>query len=104
MTKSAWVLLGTVAAVTFLEASKKRTVCTIKGEVHPIKAFRKVWLIQNGDTIPAKRLGSRFQVAVKPGEYGIWIDAVAPFKDQMVNDIHLLDEQTSDLGEINLLQ
>ncbi len=104
MNKSAWVLLGTVVTVVLLEASKKRAVCNIKGEVHPIKAFRKAWLIQNGDTVPVKRLGSHFQVAVKPGEYGIWIDAIAPYKDQVFHEIKLTDDQVSDLGEIDLFE
>ncbi|WP_157474157.1 hypothetical protein [Flavihumibacter petaseus] len=104
MTKSAWVLLGTVTAVFFLEASKKRAVCTIQGEIHPVKALRKVWLIQNGDTVPANNLGSRFKIAVKPGEYSVWIDAIAPYQDHLVEGIRLLDEQTDDLGGIELIQ
>lgn len=83
---------------------QKRAVCNIRGEVHPIKAFRKAWLIQNGDTVPVKRMGSRFQVAVKPGEYGIWIDAIAPYKDQVFREITLTDDQVSDLGEIDLFE
>ena len=104
MNKSAWVLLGTVLAVVLLEASKKRAVSSIRGEVHPVKSFRKAYLIQNGDTVPVKRMGSKFQVSVRPGEYAIWIDAVAPFKDQQFSDIRLGEGQTSDLGEINLWQ
>ncbi len=104
MTKSAWVLLGTITAVVFLEASKKRAVCTIRGEVHPVKAFRQVWLIQNGDTVQGRRLGSKFQLAVKPGEYRIWIDAIAPYRDQTFADIRLQDEQVADLGSIDLFQ
>ena len=98
------MLLGTVMAVVLLEAAKKRAVCAIAGEVHPVKAFRKAWLIQNGDTLPVKRMGSKFKISVRPGEYGIRIDAIAPFKDQVFQQIKLTDEQTSDLGEIILAE
>lgn len=104
MTRSTWVLLCTIAAVTTLEASKKRTVCSIKGEIHPIKAIRKVWLIRNGDTIPASITGSRLNVDVKPGVYDVWIDAIAPYQDHLTADIDLYDNITMELGNIELLQ
>jgi hypothetical protein len=104
MTKSTWVLLCTIAAVTTLEASKKRTVCSIKGEIHPAKAIRQVWLIRNGDTIPASLTGTRLNVDVKPGVYGVWIDAIAPYQDHLTADIDLFDNNSMELGNIELLQ
>jgi hypothetical protein len=104
MNRSTWVLVGTIAAVTTLEASKKRTRCTIQGKVHPAMALRQVWLISNGDTIKTSHMDNEFQVAVKPGRYSIWIDAVAPYQDHRFINLDLTDETTMELGNIELTQ
>jgi hypothetical protein len=102
MTKSAWVLLGTIVTVTTLEASKKRNICTIRGEIYPAMALRKVWLIQDTDTLPVYQTLGKFQVSVKPGKYSVWIDAIAPYQDLHYKCIELSEEETIELGRLDL--
>ena len=104
MTKSTWVLLGTIAAVTTLEAAKERTVCNIKGQVVPAMALRNVWLINGKDTIQSRHIGSSFNLSVKPGKYTLLIDAVAPYKDHQFADILINNNNTMELGNIKLIQ
>lgn len=102
MTKSAWVLVGTIAAVTTLEASKKRNICTISGSVSPAMGLRKLWLIQDYDTIAINQQAGSFKVNVKPGTYRIWVDAVAPYQDLHIDSIALDEEGTRNLGDLQL--
>jgi hypothetical protein len=48
--------------------------------------------------------GNRLQLDVRPGNYAVWIDAVAPFKDHAYGPIDLYDNSTIELGNIQLLQ
>lgn len=102
MTKSAWVLVGTIAAVTTLEASKKRNICTISGRIMPAMGLRKVWLIQDFDTLAVNQQAGAFKINVKPGSYNIWVDAVAPYQDLRLDSILLEEEGTRNLGELHL--
>ncbi|MBC6489497.1 hypothetical protein ACFSQD_04140 [Flavihumibacter stibioxidans] len=104
MNRSNWVLMGTIAAVTALETAKDRNNCTIKGRVMPAVAVRNIWLIQDRDTIVSTCNESRFRLAVKPGRYSVLIDAVAPYRDQRWSDLDLSENNTVELGNIELVQ
>ncbi len=104
MTKSTWVLFGTIAVVTTLEASKERNICTIKGKVVPAMALRNVWLINGTDTIQSSHIGSSFNLSVKPGKYTLWIDAVAPYQDHQFANIEVDQDNHMELGSIELMQ
>ena len=104
MNRSNWVLMGTIAAVTALETAKERNNCTIKGQVNPSVAVRNIWLIQEKDTLVAPCNENSFRLAVKPGHYSVWIDAVAPFKDQQRSNLYLSESTTMELGNIELIQ
>lgn len=102
MTKSAWVLVGTIAAVTTLEASKNRNICTISGTVKPAMGLRKLWLLQDNDTLAIYQKAGSFEVNVKPGNYRIWVDAVAPYRDLKIDSITLDEQGVRKLGELRL--
>lgn len=104
LTTSAWVLLGSVISIAFLEYRKDRSVCTIKGEIFPAMALRKIWVIQDGDTIPTSCISNTFKVVVKPGPYLVWIDAVAPFQDFRYTNFATGEQAEIELGNIQLVQ
>lgn len=104
MTRSAWVLLSAALAVTTLETFKDRKVCTINGKIHPAMALRKIYIIQYGDTISSRFTANTFKIAVKPGPYIIWIDAVAPYQDVQFDNIASGDYKEVELGNIELVQ
>lgn len=104
MNRSNWVLMGTIAAVTALETTKERNNCTIRGQVNPSVAVRNIWLIKERDTIAAPCEKNIFRLAVKPGNYSVWIDAVAPFQDKQLSNLYLSENTTVELGNIELIQ
>jgi hypothetical protein len=104
MTKSGWVLLSIVLMIITTELFKDRTVCTVQGKIHPAMALRKIWVIQNGDTIPTSFATNTFKVKVKRGKYIVWIDAVAPYQDVQIDNIASDAEKNIELGNIELVQ
>lgn len=104
MTRSLWVLLSAVAAVTTLESIKDRAVCTIRGSIHPAMALRKIWIIQDGDTTATTFATNKFEIQVKAGHFTLWIDAVAPYRDIKFDHIASSSDNEIDLGNIELIQ
>jgi hypothetical protein len=104
MTRSAWVLVSAIAVITTLETFKNRTICTIHGSIHPAMALRKIWVIQDGDTLSTRYSTNTFSIDVKPGPYVVWIDAIAPYRDIQYDNNSIGEGKDIELGNIELVQ
>jgi len=85
-----------LAFITFANGS-------IKGKIIPADGASQVWAISSLDTLKAAISQGSFQVSnVKQGIYKIYIDAIDPYKDVVKESVHVSENGTVDLGEIQL--
>jgi hypothetical protein len=92
-----------IAAITFFLAFITFANGSIKGKIIPADGASQVWAISSLDTLKAAISQGSFQVSnVKQGIYKIYIDAIDPYKDVVKEGVHVSENGTVDLGEIQL--
>lgn len=77
---------------------------TIVGKINPPDAAESVWAISTTDSVKAGISTGQFALDVKPGTYKLVIDARDPYKDVLLENLQVAQDQTLDLGEIPLKQ
>jgi hypothetical protein len=76
---------------------------TIKGKIIPADGASQVWAISASDTLKAAISQGSFQIYnVTKGTYKVYIDAKDPYKDVVKEGVHVVEDGTVDLGEIQL--
>lgn len=77
----------------------------IQGKVSPVDGALDVLAIVGTDTLNTTVSNGNFAFRnVKTGTYTVVIRANAPYKDQSVKNVAVIDSTTTDLGLIKLLQ
>ena len=74
----------------------------IHGTVDPPEGAAKVWAISGTDSVSAIPVTGKFSMEVKPGNWSIVVEAVSPYKNVVVNNILVLESQSTDAGVIRL--
>jgi len=92
------VLLAILASFRFHHSVQT----SIVGKINPIDGATSVQAISGKDSVSASIVSGNFGLVVKPGIYHVFIDAVAPYKDAVMDNISVKEDQTVDLGEITL--
>ncbi|HWB24008.1 MAG TPA: carboxypeptidase-like regulatory domain-containing protein [Chitinophagaceae bacterium] len=96
-------LIAIIAVALTLFSFTLYAPASITGRVTPPEAIKDVWAMSLKDTFRANISQGGFSIMnVKPGTYKILIDAVAPYKDVIKEDVSVTDGQPVDLGEIKL--
>jgi hypothetical protein len=72
---------------------------SISGKITPIDAADAVWAVSTTDSVKAAISTGAFSLQVKPGTYKLIVDAKAPRKDVLLENIEVKD-QPVDVGEI----
>lgn len=76
---------------------------TIKGTVSPSEAARTVWTISGTDTLKATINNGSFDIMnVNAGTYKIVVEAASPYKNKVLDNITVMDGNTTDVGIITL--
>jgi hypothetical protein len=78
------------------------TATTIIGRVNPVDGANSVTAISGKDTVAATITNGAFSMLAKPGIYRITIDAREPYKDVVLDNVGVKEDQTTDVGEIVL--
>lgn len=104
MKKTFVTLIGIIACVVCLHAFRIIQGSTITGRVNPPDEVETVWAFSNTDTIRGTLSQGAFALTAKPGLWKVVIDAKPPFRDAVIENVEVKNNQTTDLGEIRLLQ
>ena len=99
------LLIFMTVALLILSAfiSKTKLITSIYGTIEPAEGAGKVWAVSGKDSVAVIPQAGKFSVAVgKAGTYKIFIQAIRPFKDAVVDNIKVEDGKSADAGIITL--
>ena len=103
MKKSFLTFLVVCIAVISLHAFRSLQTSGIKGLIIPADAIvTYVWAINGIDSIKVQPVKGEFALGVKAGTYKIIVDADAPYKDAVIDNVVVKDAVITDIGEIRL--
>lgn len=94
------ILATSIAGILAFTVSQS----TITGKVTPADGATLVWAISGSDSTKAPISAGAFALQVKPGTYKILVDAKAPYKDVILENLEIKEGQPLDVGEIVLQQ
>ena len=103
------VLLGSLLPLTMQRvASTQQTAdslqSSITGKVSPADGAEKIWAISATDSIRFGLASGIFSAQVKAGIYKLIVDAKTPYKDVLLDNLDVKENQVFDVGEIILQQ
>ena len=103
------VVLGSLLPLTMqLVASTQSTadalLSSITGKVSPAEGAELIWAISATDSIKFTVTSGNFSAQVKPGTFKLIVDAKAPYKDVLLDNLEIKENQVLDVGEIILQQ
>ncbi len=76
----------------------------IYGTIEPPDAANRVWAISSSDSVSGVIVNGKFNVDVKPGNWTLVVEALKPFKNAVVSNILVLENQSTDAGVIKLYE
>lgn len=82
--------------------SLDRVKSGIHGTIDPPDGAKKVWAISGADSVSTVPLNGKFSMEVKPGTWKLIVEAVAPYKNTMIDNILVQEGQPADAGIIKL--
>ena len=78
---------------------------SITGKVMPATSVDKIWAVKGSDSTSAMPASTgEFNLKVSPGTWKIVIDAKAPYKDAVKENITVESGKSVNVGEIDLQQ
>jgi hypothetical protein len=98
------LVLMCVASVTIGFIARQDTQSGIHGTIEPADGARKVWAISGMDSFSTIPVAGKFSVNVRPGNWGLLLEANAPYKNTAVNNLLVIDNQSTDAGVIRMNQ
>ncbi|HMK04448.1 MAG TPA: hypothetical protein VK489_09660 [Ferruginibacter sp.] len=77
-------------------------ISSIYGSIEPAEAAKKVWAIKGTDTLTVIPEAGKFSIAVSGGVWRLYIQAMKPYKDAVVDNIRVEEGKSTDAGMITL--
>jgi hypothetical protein len=102
----AYVVIGTWAFSGKGKEAKptEPSASSITGKVSPADAANSVMVVSGKDTLHGPLANGIFTVAVKPGVHQLIVDARAPYRDALLDNLSVTENDVLDVGEIVLKQ
>lgn len=97
---AAYVVIGTFA----FSGKGKEIRSAISGRVSPADGVEQVMVISGKDSARTVTTAGGFTVEVKPGVHQLFVDAKNPYKDVLLDNLNVTENEVLDLGEITLKQ
>ena len=91
-----------ILVMTGLAFFKSKTA--IVGKVNPADGAETVWIMGEKDSLKTGVSDGQFYFEVKPGAYKLMVNARPPYKDVVMDNLVVKQEETLDVGEIILKQ
>ncbi|HYE55126.1 MAG TPA: carboxypeptidase regulatory-like domain-containing protein [Chitinophagaceae bacterium] len=104
MKKTGLTLCATILGVVALHSFNYKKAGSITGSLVPADGAVNIWAIQATDTVRAVIANGIFSFSTRPGAWKVIIDAKAPYKDVMLENIMVNDGKETSVGEIRLQQ
>ena len=97
---AAYVVIG-----TFVFSGKGKDLrSAISGRISPADGVEQVMVISGKDTARTLPSAGNFTLEVKPGVHQLVVDAKTPYKDVLLDNLNVTENEVLDLGEITLKQ
>jgi hypothetical protein len=96
------IVLSTVLIVMSAFISHYEFKSGIQGTIEPPEGVKKVWAISGTDSMSTVPLNGKFSMDVKAGNWKLYIEAVQPYKNTVVESVLVVDGQYTDAGVIKL--
>ncbi len=93
-----------IATWAFTGKHEDGTGTVITGKVSPGDGVNIVWVISGKESLKSPTSDGLFSFEVKPGTHQLIVDAKNPYKDIMMDNLTVTENQVLDLGEIILKQ
>ena len=97
---AAYVVIGAWA----FSGKGKDTRSMITGRVSPADGVEIVWVIRGKDSLKSPVSNGLFSVEVKPGVHQVFVDARSPYKDVLMDNLMVTENEVLDIGEVVLKQ
>ena len=94
-----FLLFAALVTLAFRSADSQTA---IRGTVSPATSAVKVTAINGMDSVSTVPVSGSFFLGVKPGNWTLKVEAAAPYKNAVKENILVLDHQVTDVGSILL--
>jgi hypothetical protein len=91
-----------IAAYAFTGNHHKEAKTSITGKINPAEGVEMVWVISGKDSLKSPTSAGLFTFEVKPGIHLLVVDAKNPYKDVILDQLSVSENEVLDLGEIVL--
>ena len=98
------ITIGLTSLVAALILSFAPAKSGIVGKLNPIDGAELVWVLGSSDSLKMAPAQGQFFFDVKPGVYKLVVDAKEPYKDVLLENLQVKQDETLDVGEIPLKQ
>lgn len=102
MKKTVLTLIVTIVTVIGLHAFRMQQSEGIKGTILPADAASIIYAIQGKDSVMALPGREGFFMHVKKGMWTVYIKANPPYKDVIIQEIKVQENEVKVLGEITM--
>lgn len=97
-----------ILMVTILILAAYAPVLDIKSGMHgmiePADGAKKAWAIMGTDSVSTVPVAGGFSLELKPGTWMLVIEAVPPYKNHVIQNIFVQENQSTDVGVLKLTQ
>jgi len=95
------ILFVAIIIISFI-AFRSDVISGIQGSIDPPQGAKKVTAISGSDSVSVIPAGGHFSIQVKQGTWRLSVEAVAPYKSEVLENIVVQPEQFTDVGVIKL--
>jgi hypothetical protein len=94
------VVFVVMAAFIRTEPSKSG----IHGTIEPADGAKKAWAVSGTDSVSTVPVAGHFSLELKPGPWTVIIEGNPPYKNQVMQNVIVQENQSTDVGIIKLSQ
>lgn len=96
-------MMGLLIAGLLLSAFTLQQTGVVRGKVNPPENALQVFAISGNDTVRSNIVQGHFEVQkLKEGIYQVWIEALPPYSNKLIQQVQVKDGEVTELGEIYL--
>jgi len=78
-------------------------ISSIYGTIEPAEAAKKVWAVNGKDSVSVIPEAGKFSIAVTAGKWTLHVEAAAPFKDIIIDNINVEEGKSTNAGVIRMI-